>query len=158
MPSCSPVLGDLVVSANIKEGKEVIRETENPNCVGCSANRRLRSDDLPQPEGPVITISESINGFSTEVVRRWNNQMIPVILFTENEKRRFNIKNSYILFLFERLRQHGQSLNSRSNSRRKVPSVALISLSKCGFTLCSLYLQDKERAIEVTIYVIVYLL
>ena len=33
-----------------------VRETEKPKVSGCLAKRRLSIVDLPDPEGPVITI------------------------------------------------------------------------------------------------------
>lgn len=34
----------------------MVRETEKPNVSGCPLNRRVRIVDLPEPEGPDITI------------------------------------------------------------------------------------------------------
>lgn len=44
-----------------REGRERgswkdVRETEKPNVSGCSKKRRLRIVDLPEPEGPEMTI------------------------------------------------------------------------------------------------------
>lgn len=38
------------------QGRTDVRETENPNVSGCSAKRRFRIVDLPEPEGPEMTI------------------------------------------------------------------------------------------------------
>ena len=41
-------------------GEQGIREIENPNVSGWSAKRRLRIVDLPDPEGPDITMGQWI--------------------------------------------------------------------------------------------------
>jgi len=40
----------------VGEWKTDIRETENPNVSGYSAKRRFKIVDLPEPEGPEMTI------------------------------------------------------------------------------------------------------
>ena len=40
------------------------RETEKPKVLGWSAKRRFRIVDLPEPEGPEMTIGRYLCGFS----------------------------------------------------------------------------------------------
>lgn len=37
-------------------GRMYVRETENPKVSGCSAKRRFSIVDLPEPEGPEMTM------------------------------------------------------------------------------------------------------
>jgi len=50
-----------------ERGRADIRETENPNVSGCSAKRRFRIVDLPEPEGPDMTIGRVEVSFAVVV-------------------------------------------------------------------------------------------
>ena len=58
-----------------KEGREgclvYIRETENPKVSGCWAKSRLRSVDLPAPEGPETTIKGFPAGAGAAAGYKW---------------------------------------------------------------------------------------
>lgn len=45
-----------------RKGGTYIRETEKPKVSGCEAKRRLRIVDLPEPEGPDMTIGREVLG------------------------------------------------------------------------------------------------